>query len=875
MAETTSAASNPPQEEKLGFAGKVNKWIEDLAINGIREQQSDGIRKLQEKLAKAGNPPQEQPKPEGTKANGGLVASENDTTIVNLLFNNGRIGPKEEKRMSEATTAIAPEAGKSEAPATGTAPQSSTSETTARMSENAREAYNKTQEAIVEKVAIGLKKDGNIVDLATKLGGAATMELPQSDEEYRRIARELIQDRKFTYKTYKDKEEKFVEDEDGNKAVVTIEKIDTKLKLLKAIDPEKHKEVTEKIGADTLGERIPDAKRSSNIAKAVSEGVEENSGIGSKIMTFLFALVQWIGGGFQDNLFSIMANLSADKIVKSTDEKLRAINEDPKTIQEVSENVRLTVLKKAEHPDPKAKTERLEDIPNSGSPAETPAKKTPSEPPIEPGKGGGDTQKNEPVSPKKEGTTTSETDQVKPSSNQEKSSIETLKIEALKGTASAAALIAVHNVGEAIISPSSNLGATLIAVQNAGKATQNTFAESNPEEALIAFNKATAAQNTQAQSNQPPHVAASKDSTPEIRSDAGNYKNANATPQGQHHTPAPQSKAKHNQKPMQQQATTLEPSTVIAANYHALTTENTGLSKEALQIVQQIENSINNPQPNKQYLASAQTNHGKDKNVAHNENDKSNNQEEKLGKTKKENGKGATEHPKGNGKKSATPPVVTAHKDAEPVKPPAPTLPASTTHAVHEPTTPQVALTPPAETTKPIIVKSKLKEEIRRIADNTLPKNLDNRDNAVEKFTNFLTAAATAPETKAAVVGNENKNVFDKPVKLTGEILTKLFAGTDTLANDSANIMRAYADKITRATGGVVEINDKDIKKILEDKLQAAITSNKQNLINASKLDDVARSEGKELAKAGLSNANATYLAAAKPQHGSQQMGLS
>jgi|GEM_PF-6157951 len=258
-----------------------------------------------------------------------------------------------------------------------------------KMSEKARKAYTETQEAIVEKVAIGLKKNGNIVKLAQLAG--EPMELPQDDAEYRRIAKELIETRKFTFK---DKDGKFAVDDDGKKIEITIEKIDERRVAFKDMPEDKRKEMLGDLASSPLDKLIPDSKRSANIAKAVSEGVEENTGMfsflgGATIMNAIIGLFQWIMSGFEggfDGLKSSIANVTANSIAKSTETRLRELGESPENIKEVSESVRTKALKEAGYPDKKAKTERLEDIKVEIPKSTTPPAPSPA-PTTEPARG--------------------------------------------------------------------------------------------------------------------------------------------------------------------------------------------------------------------------------------------------------------------------------------------------------------------------------------------------------------------------------------------------------------------------------------------------------------------------------------------------------
>lgn len=226
----------------------------------------------------------------------------------------------------------------------------------------AQEAYAKTEAAIIEQVAIGLKTNGNIVDMA--LLGGAVIEPPQSDAEYRRIAKELIENRKFKIK-----------DSLGNETEVSIDKMDETLaKMAKDQDPEAkafYDKTIKNLGAKSFNEKIPDASRRSKIAQAVSDSVEENTGTlpflgGASFMNALMGLFQWIMSGFEggfDGLKSNIANVTADNTSKSVEGKLRALGESQENIQTISDGVRNAALEKAGYPNKDAKKPtKLEDI---------------------------------------------------------------------------------------------------------------------------------------------------------------------------------------------------------------------------------------------------------------------------------------------------------------------------------------------------------------------------------------------------------------------------------------------------------------------------------------------------------------------------------
>lgn len=312
MADTTTPQT-PPKD--TGFLGTIKNWPERYIeyVSGIR-------------------------RPAETKA---VIPTTGDTI------------PAQNAPATPYTSAIMPPRAEQPAPA--------------KVNAAAQEAYAKTEAAILEQVAIGLKTNGNIVKMA-KLGGEV-IEPPQSDDEYRRIAKELIETRQFRIK---DKYSKYIE-EDGKYVVVSIQKMDENLAKL-ANDPALKKDYEETIkdlGAKSFNEKIPDASRRSKIAQAVSDSVEENTGTlpflrGATVMDALMGLFQWIMSGFEggfDGLKSNIANVTTNSISKSVEGKLHALGESKENIQIISDEVRNGALEKAGYPNKDAKKPtKLEDI---------------------------------------------------------------------------------------------------------------------------------------------------------------------------------------------------------------------------------------------------------------------------------------------------------------------------------------------------------------------------------------------------------------------------------------------------------------------------------------------------------------------------------
>lgn len=573
---------------------------------------------------------------------------------------------------------------------TNKAPMSGNSDTrnaveNIKMSEKARETYSETEKAIVEKVAIELKKNGNIQKLA-RLGGES-VELPQSDDEYRRIARELIQDRKFTFK---DKEGKFVE-EDGKKVEISIQKIDeTRAQLIQGTPEEKRKEMLEQLGtlgSGSLDSKIPDSKRSAKIAQAVGDSVEENTGMfsflgGATVMNAIIGLFQWImnrfEGGF-DGLKSSIAHVTTNSITKSTETRLREIGETPENIKEISEAVRIKALKEAGYPDKNAKTERLEDIKvptpaaSAPAPSQEPAQGTGASAPAQEGQ-------NQNKTPPSTSAVTSPPTPA-PTSGQEKSDIvPSASAAAVLSAASAAAVITVKGQG---------------------------------------------AQSQPAQPSQKRPVVA-----PAV--DIAIIKPETSSPHQQPNrkSPAPVPSAASVTK-------TTEQPTVITSDYKAITAESTGLSGAALTVVQQIksdtEKAISQPQPT-QPANTAKAHNGSIPKTEHHEKeaDKPKNKAE-IKTAKKQHAPIVKAEEKGNNKHiaSSPQPVVTTAAQ-EPPKPQQATIPATVT-----PTAPLVAS---AASATPV---SKLEEKARGVAEEVLKKSGQAFTNEnIKDFAKFFTVIA-------------------------------------------------------------------------------------------------------------------------------------
>lgn len=201
----------------------------------------------------------------------------------------------------------------------------------------AQEAHLKAINAVTEKVAMGLKDKGAIVDIA--LLGGANISAPQKDEEYLRIANELIEKRQFTIK-----------DKKGAEKTIKLSDLDAKLKAMSEAPEAKkdYEEITNKIKAKTFDQAIPNASKRSKIAEAVHEGVEKNTGFFKNIGNFFSALFEvimnFISGKESKGLFDIMKRNTADNVAKYTGDKLNGIGLSAENINDIKASVRAGVM---------------------------------------------------------------------------------------------------------------------------------------------------------------------------------------------------------------------------------------------------------------------------------------------------------------------------------------------------------------------------------------------------------------------------------------------------------------------------------------------------------------------------------------------------
>ncbi len=220
----------------------------------------------------------------------------------------------------------------------------------------AQEAQDKVYNALPEQVAIRLKKNGAIAGMAL-LGGDGEIDASAiTDEQYLKIANDLIKNRtaKFEAKT-----------PNGTPIQVdlSIEDLDKRLALL-GKDPAtkaEYDKIINALGTNSFDQAIPDEARRVKIAKAVGNAVEENTGNlpflgGASFMNALMGLIKWVFSGFDggmDGLKSSITRETANGIAVSTEKNLAGANIglSQDTIKEISAGVRTRILKEKGVPD--------------------------------------------------------------------------------------------------------------------------------------------------------------------------------------------------------------------------------------------------------------------------------------------------------------------------------------------------------------------------------------------------------------------------------------------------------------------------------------------------------------------------------------------
>lgn len=206
----------------------------------------------------------------------------------------------------------------------------------------AEKAFNTAKDSVTEKVAIQVRDFLPVIPILT----GKDIEIPNADDhaQYREIADSLIKDRKFTART-----------KNGENVTITIEELD------KSLDSNSKKQLKENYGAESLNEIIPKDQTRDAIAKAVSKGVEENTG---GFINLLMGFVKWVFSGFEggfDGLQKSIAGTTADSVAVAVGKNLASANVSMnlglsnENMREISDNVHSAVLKEAKVSDPNAK----------------------------------------------------------------------------------------------------------------------------------------------------------------------------------------------------------------------------------------------------------------------------------------------------------------------------------------------------------------------------------------------------------------------------------------------------------------------------------------------------------------------------------------
>ena len=223
-------------------------------------------------------------------------------------------------------------------------PEGQTQTTQTQLAPHQR-ARLEAEKAVVEKLAIELKRDGNLKKLAAMLD--ISIDMPQDNKEYRRIAEELIANRKFS----------IVDKKSGKPAEISIKSLDD---LLEGSTEEERKKVTN--GAVSFDELFPDAKRRDKIAAAIGDSVQEETWLlGTNVGALIAAIIGMFTG---QNFFEVLTRETANSIARSTQQKLSAegMGIDSKTAADIADDVRTSILVEKGYRKDLKKPEKLEDI---------------------------------------------------------------------------------------------------------------------------------------------------------------------------------------------------------------------------------------------------------------------------------------------------------------------------------------------------------------------------------------------------------------------------------------------------------------------------------------------------------------------------------
>ncbi|MEQ1790187.1 MAG: hypothetical protein ABL857_07075 [Rickettsiales bacterium] len=202
-------------------------------------------------------------------------------------------------------------------------------------------AHNQAITSVNEEVAIRLKHDDGILNLAKLASrGKNPIVLPKTDDEFRIIAKDLIENRQFTGKNAK-----------GEDVVVKIEDMDKTLAEIAIKEPELHANTIKKLGAKTFDELIPTSERRAKIAEGIGKAVDDNTGNlpflgGASFMNAIMGLIAWFTGG-EGSLSDNIARTTTDNIAKDTRKNLADIGENQKNIEQISNIVEQKARKEA------------------------------------------------------------------------------------------------------------------------------------------------------------------------------------------------------------------------------------------------------------------------------------------------------------------------------------------------------------------------------------------------------------------------------------------------------------------------------------------------------------------------------------------------
>ena len=227
-------------------------------------------------------------------------------------------------------------------------------------------AYDRSVTAGEEQVAIFLKKQFNnlgvLYDDAEK--GIKVDTNISDDNEYRRMARELIDKRAFTVRTTK-----------GTDLPITLDDLDEKISKAQP-------EMKASLGVQNLGELVPTRDQLNATAEAVGEGVRENTGSigflgGATIINAIKGFFSWMMSGFAGGFAGLkqsIAQITAESMRESVSNNLTALRDNPDakmgklltddTVKNIGTEVNNSVLREAgvavpENPEA-AKKETLE-----------------------------------------------------------------------------------------------------------------------------------------------------------------------------------------------------------------------------------------------------------------------------------------------------------------------------------------------------------------------------------------------------------------------------------------------------------------------------------------------------------------------------------